>query len=630
MRGTILLFLFLLILLNGCSYQPILSQSAEKLLLVEEDLPSGWSQYLDQPKWFDEWPAEDRLKAQKRGYIDGHQRTFVNGSEGMIKVANSIYSGVDMDKLYRMALEDYNEPYRIQNDRNETLERLPNPEVGQHSFAYKVTISDEKFDQPDFFYYEFYFTQGNVQTHMFCLVQVFLIEEPYAFCESLLRKVDERIKHERHSPFAPKLKDTLIAVPVKEFLPTREDFPPEWGIIQDNPINRKSLPPEMNAAAGPGQLIEGHLRVFANDTKNKIYVVNSLYANVVDKNTFAPAGNASEDIMMAFTRLTALDVSHKMKMINGRPIGERTWWTNLTRADNSTYINVFFGAKNMMVEVTCDMPSYDAALAWCDKVAQIIFDKIPYPSTDYALQQESVPETVPSILPEYDRDEIIKKAKKFLEEQYNLPNGSVGAEVDVTEYNGTKLTIKHTEFQLEYLIVKLNMLKDTYGDNPLEEVIKEECERNAANLGITYETCMERGPKAYDEIYFPVVMCPLNATPSGITGTVGPWGRCFIISDENIGPDNQEFLEELGSGHRYRYLRNIQKLDPFSGEADQLVNEFIMKLMIAQWNRQPQAVIEAHFNINIGGLGCHPYSIRVFFDNTLEPVTADEEVMCVD
>ena len=56
----------------------------------------------------------------------------------------------------------------------------------------------------------------------------------------------------------------------------------------------------------------------------------------------------------------------------------------------------------------------------------------------------------------------------------------------------------------------------------------------------------------------------------------------------------------------------------------------MLKLMVADWIRTPIPVIEVKFDVSIGGLGCNPYAIRVYFDETLEPIISNEEIICVD
>jgi hypothetical protein len=612
--------------LVGCSGHQINSQSATDLMLIESDLPPGWTVYLDIPKLFDSWPIQDRLKAQQRGYIDGHQRTFVNGSDGIITLANSIYLNVDMRELYLESLIEYANSSREVNGRTETLEQLSDPRLGQYSFAYKATVPN---NQTNISYYELFLAEKNVMTHLRCFVQEVNIEKAQEFCLSLLASVDKRIQKVSSSPSKSNLKDTLIIVPVEEFLPNKGEISSEWAILEDRSIKRSELPQDLSAVAGPGQFIEGHLRVFKKDTKNSITVVNSLYAKVVNENTF---GSEDNDVVMNFTRITSVDLAHTMKLIEGRQIGERTWWINLTRPDNTRYVNVIIGLKNFMAEVICDMASYNDSMATCDYVAQLIAEKLPSRAIDYLIQPQSpnaITANASAFMPPYDSAKLIQKATSFLAEQYSLPNGSVGT-AKITEYNATLLSIDHSQFHMTYLLIKVNSLKETYGNKSLDDVIKEECLQNSPSLGISYQTCMERAPGIYNQLYFPSYMCPINMTPIEITGSVGPGGRCIKVEDENVGPTNQDILKELSSGYRYRYLGNVLKLEPYGGEADDKVQNFNIELMAANWTRQIQPVLEVKFNINMNGLGCYPFSIRVYFDETLNPVTANEEVICVD
>jgi hypothetical protein len=598
-RTFIFVIIALTFILFGCGKQKILSQSTEELLPSLDDLPPGWRVLLEHPKAFNEWPTEDRIKAQQRGYIDGYQRTFANESYEMILFANSIYSNLDMESMYQEDLKNYSAPTRILDGNNESLERMNNPPFGEYSFSYKVTVLEANFS-----YFELYLIEANVINHIRCLVQRKDINASYKFCESFLNIIDKKIRKELNSQ--KQIKDSLITVPLDEFFPNRSDFPSGWGRVTNQKILSANIPPELKKAAGPGNLVEGHLQIFKNDTKNSVNIVSSLYTNAFNEKTFAP--NNDEDIMN-FTRITVLDPTLNMKLSQGPKISDFTWWVNLTRSDGSTFVNVFFGMDNMMFEVVCDMQDYNKSFALCNRIAKVIYDRIPKPAISYkVIQKQSQPQNISITFPVYNPADLIKKAREYIYKEYILPNGSVG-DASFSEYNGTFLHIQNPDFSIEYLLIKINILKDMYGNLSLDEVVKQDCTSDAEMLGITYEDCLTRSKDYHLQYSFPSYLCLLNMTPSKITESIGYAGRCQQLNNFNIDSENQDFVRELGY---------------------HMTDELILKLMLADWIKKSVPIIEVKLDVNIGGLGCYPYDIRVYLDENLKPIASYADEICVD
>jgi hypothetical protein len=255
----------------------------------------------------------------------------------------------------------------------------------------------------------------------------------------------------------------------------------------------------------------------------------------------------------------------------------------------------------------------------------------------------------------YNTADILEKAHQFLNENYNLPNGSVSGG-KIKEYTGSILTISNEKFRLKYLIVRLDLFSEEYGNISLDEAIQKDCEEaNNTNTGISYvpiaalndenatiespseytnpisiEECKSNLKEFYNTYYFPVLMCPIELEPSQITGIVGPGGRCFQVANEDVSPKDQNLMETFGDGYRIRYIRNILKIDPYHEEADKLVSQFLANITNAKWQKTKQKVLEVQFDISIRELGCNPYSIDVFFDENSRPITANEDVMCAD
>lgn len=222
-------------------------------------------------------------------------------------------------------------------------------------------------------------------------------------------------------------------------------------------------------------------------------------------------------------------------------------------------------------------------------------------------------------------EDYIKTAEAYLAENYNLPEGSVG-DGKVIKKQAQILIINPDDFYLEFLVVKVSLLPEDYD---VESENLRLCQQAiSAGQNMTVEECLER-LKGLDSVYNPTFLCPIKVEPVGITGSVGPGGGC-IVPEGGVSKENSELLKDFGQGHRYRYVRNVLKKDPFSDEADSLVDEFKATLRNAKWDFKPIEVTEVSFPIEISGLGCNPTSISVYIDETGLALTSSEEVMCLD
>lgn len=219
--------------------------------------------------------------------------------------------------------------------------------------------------------------------------------------------------------------------------------------------------------------------------------------------------------------------------------------------------------------------------------------------------------------------ELMIIGDKYLSDNYNLPNGSVGTET-FKEKQANLLFIKSNKLYLNYLFINYSIFEEYYIEQDLEKEIEEECQNSEEDYNITKEECRKRLKDFYAEEMKKKISCPIDIKPIHLTGAVGPGGRCTIISGI------EDFINDLADGHKIHYIKYVLKKDPYNDEADRLVEEFIKNLGEAKWENKPIKITAMEYPISIKGLGCNPYKITVYIDKTGTTLTSFEELICVD
>ncbi|MFH1181520.1 MAG: hypothetical protein V1702_01040 [Candidatus Woesearchaeota archaeon] len=238
--------------------------------------------------------------------------------------------------------------------------------------------------------------------------------------------------------------------------------------------------------------------------------------------------------------------------------------------------------------------------------------------------------------------EMISISDKYLLDNYDLPNGSVG-KLNLTEKQATRLFIQSDTFYLEFLLINSSRFEGSnltevclyrekaFNDNfeecfkTNEEIVSgestEDLCQNPGNL--TKEECMARVGKYYPDELMNKKACPIDAKPDGLIGNLNPLTRCYEVAGVT------EFLRTVGDRHR-DYIHNVLLLDPYYTEEARMVNDFIKNVSEATWRIQPVNIVEIKYPISIHELGCNPSRITIYLNKAGEVLTSGTDSICVD
>jgi hypothetical protein len=591
---------------------------AESLLLSPEEMPAGWiTMIVDVPKNFADWSRDDRLNAARRGYVDGHLRTFTNASNGIVIMANSVYASRAVEEILADERRQVENGSRMLEGREERLQEIPDVHLGDSTLAYTVSIADSATD--NFTYYEFAFTQGTVKTNIRCVAQDWSVGNPYEFCFSIANQTARKVNAALRQGSAS-FTDVLLLKRVEEIVPAETDFPNDWSIISDQHLTTKDFPPEMSENIGLGWLAEAQVRAFSNDTYNIITTIASAYAEKVNNNSF-DSNESSE--LMEFNRITVLDPMVTGAMVNGTNVTPYTWWYTIQKPNSAMHANVVFAQNNMMGEVVCELSTYEESVRECERVARILLAKM---QSAFEVSRAPVPALADV---RYDEVAIVSSSEDTLRRKYGLASDVTQFE-KVHVYNGSVYTISSPDFTLEYLVVTIERDIGFLEGDDIPTAVEKYCVAEGARFNLTVDACIERITPGWYNIHYPVVMCPLSQSPTQMTAPVGVGSRCLYLEARIPSKTDNEFIWEMARGHREVYVHKQLGIEPYSDEAGMLIDSFARKIVAARWSIEPIQVIAAEIAVTVDEPGCNPYHIILFYNDKSELITTHESVMCAD